>query len=169
MLAYTLYSFYFVFTYTTSTNSMQFAYQVLVAHNITSKNGNTDYDVSQPAVRLIAVLITTGVCLLLYFSTRQSQFMNKITAILKRILLLALWISGAYYAFHTSDTSRSTQHSTASSSSHASSGSSSWARRFLIALFSFEGWENATLVSTMICRARSRLIGNCSTGGWRDL
>ncbi|OCK81272.1 hypothetical protein K432DRAFT_392315 [Lepidopterella palustris CBS 459.81] len=132
LLAYTLYALYFVMIYTTTTNSMQFARQVIIT--ATKKQEITD----QRVWRLIAVVITSVICLLLYFSTSTGRRLNRYLAYLKIGMMLILFLFGAIKAGkHTAhDITQSFQ------TSHSSS-----ATALLQVLFSFQGWENATLVA----------------------
>lgn len=142
LLAYTLYAFYFVFVYVTSTNSMQFAQQTMIAaaseHTLSST-------ADQRVLRFIAVAITTAVCLLLYFSSAQSRFVNQVTAGLKVIFLVAVICFGIVYAAKTLSTDKSALHDWGGNGGKADN----WTQGFLTVLFSYHGWENATLVSAL--------------------
>jgi amino acid transporter len=132
LLSYTCYAFYFVFFYTTATNSMQFARQVIIA-----ATNNTD-DSDERVMRFIAVVITTVVCLLLYFSTAAGRRFNRYLAWLKISMLISIGIAGAVKA------SRATAEDITKSFQTTPSNS---APALLQILFSFQGWENATLVA----------------------
>ncbi|KAK1962243.1 hypothetical protein LY78DRAFT_260200 [Colletotrichum sublineola] len=158
LLAYTLYSFYFVFLYATSTNAMQFATQVLLASTgkfqVWNKGDqppdpnldlapDPDLDLLVPDQRLLrflAVAIITAICLLLYLSSAKSRLLNKATALIKVALLVILMAFGAIYLHrhgaHATDWFTKTDPET----------KQNWPIAFVIILFSFHGWENATLV-----------------------
>ncbi|WYZ46034.1 hypothetical protein EsH8_IX_000259 [Colletotrichum jinshuiense] len=139
LLTYTLYAFYFVFLYTTSTNAMQFAAQVLMA-----SKGSVfleDAGVDERLLRLLAVMVTTAISMLLYLSNSRSRQLNIATAAAKVLLLLVVCIFGACYlkkyGAHMDDWSED-------------NGQPDGSRRllaFVTILFSFHGWENATLVA----------------------
>lgn len=124
LLTYTTYSLYFVLIYTTATNSMQFARQVIISSTKSQDIHN------QRVLRLIAVIITTVIYLLLYFSTATGRRLNRYVAYLKVLLLLILFIFGAIKA------SKHPAHNISKSfqSSHSSS-----AVALLQVLFSFQG------------------------------
>lgn len=71
-ISYTVYSFYFIFIYTTTTttNALQFGCQVILAGTLPHDNSNVDFITDQRVWRLIAVMILSVVCLLVYFSPR---------------------------------------------------------------------------------------------------
>lgn len=88
-----------------------------------------------------AITITTFVCLLLYLSNAKSRLLNQTTAFTKVVLLLILAGFGAHYlsvhGSHTDDWFDKANTNTRNE----------WPIAFVIILFSFHGWENATLVS----------------------
>lgn len=110
---------------------MQFARQVIIA-----ATDNPDIH-DQRVMRLIAVVIITVICLLLYFSTATGRRLNRYLAWLKIGLMIIVFMAGAIKAGDATahDITKSFQ------SAHSSS-----AAALLQVLFSFQGWENATLV-----------------------
>lgn len=132
LLAYTCYALYFVCIYTTATNSMQFARQVLIA--ATQKDEIAD----QRVMRLIAVVIMTTICLLLYFSTATGRRLNRWLAWVKIGMMIVVFVAGGVKAGknRASDINRTFESVEPNS-----------ATALLQVLFSFQGWENATLVS----------------------
>jgi amino acid transporter len=134
LLTYTIYAFCFVLLYNTSTGAMQFANQVL----ITAAGPNPQYVPDQRLLRFIAVSLLTFICLLHYFSGRAGRAVNQIFALFKIILLSVLSIAGFVYL---------SGHATAEWSLKPSTVPSSSATAFLQVLFTYSGWENATLVS----------------------
>ncbi|KAK2026545.1 hypothetical protein LX32DRAFT_641779 [Colletotrichum zoysiae] len=149
--AYTLYSFYFVCLYATCTNAMQFAAQVLLASTgkleVVEKTSSTPEPDSlvadQRLLRFLAVAITTVICLLLYLSSNKSRLLNKATALVKVALLLIVMAFGAVYLHqhdsHTDDWFKETY--------HEEKREKNWLIAFVMILFSFHGWENATMVA----------------------
>jgi amino acid transporter len=135
-----------VFLYTSCTNCIQFARFVLAA-------SNTDYydfaalDAQQGLVRGLAVVAMSAVCLLLYVSNSKSKVVNKATAAGKILLLLGMVIAGAVYVGKKQ--SRGELSHDAASWQDTMAGTTSWPLAFITVLFSFHGWENATMVSIL--------------------
>jgi len=113
---------------------MQFANQVL----ITAAGPNPQYVPDQRLLRFIAVSVVTFICLLHFFSGGAGRALNQIFAVLKMILLFVLSIAGIVYL---------SGHVTVEWSLKPSTVPSSSATAFLQVLFTYSGWENATLVS----------------------
>jgi amino acid transporter len=91
-------------------------------------------------IRFFAVVILSFLCVLHFRSARMARLLNRaFTAFKVAILFFVVFISGSVKAVHEpkpwSDSS--------------SINSSSTAAAFLLILFSFSGWENATFVSTL--------------------
>lgn len=103
-----------------------------------------DIENDQPVLRFIAIAITSLICLLLYSSTAKSQLFNRITAIAKVGLLLAVIIAGIVYASHK-------DHRYPDWTPPANT-TTNWVQGLLTCLFSYHGWENATLVAGEIPR-----------------
>jgi amino acid transporter len=138
MFAYIIYTFYFVFTYNTATNSMQLANQVLISANI----NDIAYRPDGRLLRFIAVVALSFFCLLHYFSGRAGRTLNQVLAAFKICMLIIVFIAGISRASHHFKADWG-QHT--SSTGITGSGSSS-ARAFLLIIFTFTGWENATFV-----------------------
>ncbi|KAH8673161.1 amino acid permease-domain-containing protein [Ilyonectria robusta] len=142
--AYTLYAFYFVFVYTTCTNAMQFANQTMLASNGKGTVGKDD-NMDMRLVRFLAITATTAICLLLYLSESKSRWLNRATAAAKLLLLVVIvGFGGAYinkHGAHTNDWGYSPVDGSPPTY-HAD-----WVVAFITVLFSFHGWENATLVT----------------------
>ncbi|KAH8812191.1 amino acid permease-domain-containing protein [Xylogone sp. PMI_703] len=143
MLAYTLYTFYFVFTYNTATNSMQFANQVLISAN----THDTTFVPERRLLRFIAIVALSFFCLLHYFSGRAGRMLNQVLALFKVCLLLIVIVAGIVWASHHFEADWS-QHETSTKRASASTSA------FLLIIFSFTGWENATFVSGEISNHR---------------
>lgn len=120
---------------------MQFANQVLLAAHPDEANGN---DNAQRLLRFLAVAVTTAVCLLLYVSNAKSRLLNKATAFAKVLLLVVVIGFGAYY-LHNHGSHNLDWMETAPNLSGALP-TRNWQSAFITVLFSFHGWENATLV-----------------------
>lgn len=135
LFAYTLYATLSVFLANSSTNSMQFANQVLIS----ASSHPADH---QRILRFIAFAILTMVCLLHYFSAAFGRRLNTLLALSKLIMLLVVIIAGGGKARKADFNDISKAHTTPASSSAATA--------FLYILFSFQGWENATFVSASL-------------------
>ncbi|KXT01159.1 hypothetical protein AC578_601 [Pseudocercospora eumusae] len=146
LLAYTLYAFYFVFLYTSATNCMQFARFVLASANYEyfSTMDDDKLDHNQRLVRFLSVAVISAICLLLYVSSAKSKLVNKATALAKVILLLGVILAGAAYI------GKNGLHGLRRSTPDIrdlSSRDTNWPFALMQALFSFHGWENATMVA----------------------
>jgi amino acid transporter len=159
LLVYTLYALFFVLVWNDATNSMQFALHVFISATWT---GDACPESIDPRfLRFLAVVLVTFVCLLHYFSARIGRVTNMTLAVGKFIMVLALFglgcravqqnpNHGANYdhidtniTIISSCTNTTISHIPASGSKQVSNG----AAAFLLVLFSFQGWENATFVS----------------------
>jgi amino acid transporter len=133
LFAYTMYTFYLVFVYNTSTNCMEFAYQVLTC----TSGDAVDPTPDSQALRFIAIVALSFFCLMHYFSGRVGRDLNQVFAFIKITLLVILFLAGCVRAgFHFAPDWKRNPNQDASSSAIA----------FLSVLFSFSGWENATYV-----------------------
>lgn len=124
---------------------MQFANQVLLAARPDHQDGNNDI---QRLLRFLAVTVTTAVCFLLYVSNSKSRLLNKATALVKVVLLLVIIGFGGNYLHSYGSNSLDWLH-TAPEGTYTGQHARSWPSAFVTVLFSFHGWENATLVSPL--------------------
>lgn len=129
-MAYTIYTFYFVIIYNNATNSLRFADYVW---RCATEPGAVE---DQRFLRFLAVVILTFFCVLHFRSARMARALNVALAGFKIVMLLVVFVAGAIHA--------SQQH--ISWSGNPSNEPSSTAAAFLLILFSFSGWENATFV-----------------------
>jgi amino acid transporter len=88
-------------------------------------------------LRFLAVVVLTFFCALHFRSARIARTLNVALAGLKIVMLIVVFVSGIVKA--------SQEHISWSEST--SEEASSTAAAFLLILFSFGGWENATFVS----------------------
>jgi hypothetical protein len=148
MFAYIIYTFYFVLTYNTASNSMQLANQALISANI----HNNNYRPDGRLLRFLAIVALSFFCLLHYFSGRAGRTLNQILAGFKVCLLFIVFIAGIVRA---SKNFRGDWAQQSNSNGFAGSGPAC-ARAFLLIIFAFSGWENATFVLyTVSCAAQS--------------
>lgn len=89
-------------------------------------------------MRLIAVVITTVICLLIYFSTATGRRLNRYLAWLKIGLLISVFMAGAVKAGGSKVRDNTPTKLLVNSNSAAG---------LLQVLYSFQGWENATMVA----------------------
>ncbi|CAK4033312.1 high-affinity methionine permease [Lecanosticta acicola] len=137
LLLYTWYTFYFVILYTTCTNSLQFARYTLIAADV--HNLNPD----RRLVCFVAFCITTFICLLLYFDSLTSRYVNASTALAKVVLLICTLAAGCWYLGDVGGHPNSWIE-TLEMSNPPKFG---WTEGLLLVFFSFHGWENATFVA----------------------
>lgn len=135
LFAYTIYAFYFVFLYNTATNSMMFANQVLISANAKTIH----YVPDGRLVRFIAIVALSLFCLLHYFSGRAGRRLNQLLAFFKVCLLVIVLFAGIVRASH---------HFVNDWNLNPNPNKSNSATAFLLIVFSFTGWENATFVSS---------------------
>lgn len=95
----------------------------------------------QRVLRLIAVVILTVICLLHYFSASIGRDLNVVLAASKVLTLSVLFVAGAIKA------SKEHVHDFNQVNLNTSTSSSSAAAGFILILYAFQGWENATFVS----------------------
>jgi amino acid transporter len=88
-------------------------------------------------LRFLAVVVLTFLCALHFRSARIARTLNVVLAGLKILMLIVVFVSGAVKA----------SQEQISWSESTSEEASSTAAAFLLILFSFGGWENATFVS----------------------
>jgi len=138
-----MYSIYFVFLYNDATNSMQFANQVLLAAN----SEGAIFDPDPRILRFVAVTALSFFCLLHYFSGNIGRSLNQILAYIKIGLLIIVFFSGMARIRH----NYVADWHLSSNPDHSSS-----ATAFLLILFSFSGWENATFVSALKFDSKSK-------------
>jgi amino acid transporter len=93
-------------------------------------------------LRFLAVVILSFLCMLHFRSARMARLLNKAFTAFKVAMLLTVFVSGSVKAGQAPK----------SWSDSPSIESSSSAAAFLLILFSFSGWENATFVSTPMPR-----------------
>jgi amino acid transporter len=87
-------------------------------------------------LRFLAVVVLTFFCALHFRSARMARMLNVALAGLKIVMLIVVFVSGAVKA----------SQERVNWSESASDEASSTAAAFLLILFSFGGWENATFV-----------------------
>lgn len=133
---------------------MNFARFVLAAadtqfFNYTSSTpGETSLNEHQSLVRFMAVVAITAVSLLLYVSNAKSKWVNRMTASAKILLLLvAIFAGAAYIGKQQASGELSGAASQWSFTASDVDGQKSWPIALITCLFSYHGWENATLVS----------------------
>lgn len=177
LLGFIVYAFIFVGVFNSSTNSMQFAKLVLVAANAEQFSEDAHHQLDRDLLRFIAVAALSIICLVQFFSPKAGRRFNNLAAVVKILFVLLLIVFGAIVAnnvkksssswtetncaFSDGTLSNSLNNSFCSTSraettlsdapqvqATNSNETSAWAKALLLVLFSFEGWENATFVST---------------------
>ena len=112
---------------------MQFSNQILISANI----NNPTYVPDGRLLRFIAIVSLAFFCLLHYFSGHAGRTLNQILAFFKLCLLLIVFVAGCVRVGH---------HYTPDWTKPSNADRSSSALAFLLIVFSFSGWENATFV-----------------------
>jgi amino acid transporter len=165
LLAFIIYSLMFIVFFNSATNSMQFGRMVLLCINADRDNNNSTInaaqgvnnvtvDVNDDLIRYIGVGILTLICLAQFFSPSFGPRLNKFLAVIKIGFLLGLVIVGLTALSH--DIKDGKGHDITRSrdwlkwNDRKVESKVSFAKALLIVLFSFEGWENATFVSSFL-------------------
>ena len=144
LLAYVTYSILFILLFSSASNTMQFGRLfILLIHA-------RDTSISAHALEatLIGVIAFTLICLMHLWSPDAGRKMNLITAYGKVLMLISLLVVGAVAAGRRgSDNQEIDSKCLSEVASIEKNGDWGWVRALLTALFSFQGWENATFVS----------------------
>lgn len=154
LLAFIIYSLMFIVFFNSATNSMQFGRMVLLCINADQGVDDAILDVNNDLMRYIGVTILTIICLTQFFSPSFGRSLNKFLAVVKIGFLLGLAIVGLTALSR--DIKDGKGHDTTQSSDWSKWNERkvvskvSFAKALLIVLFSFEGWENATFVSSFL-------------------
>lgn len=128
---------FFITIANTSGNAIAFARFVMIAALPTQTELKA---LDSKVVKLVAINIVSAVCLLHYFSHNLGRFLNKMLAIYKFCLLLAVMIAG-FCASRVNDVGfndevpRNPEHQL---------------RGIVLVLYSFTGWENANYVCRLL-------------------
>jgi len=124
---------------------MQFARQVIMV--ATQSDSISD----QRVMRLVAVVIMSLICLLLYFSTATGRKLNRYLAWMKIGLMIVIFIAGGVKA------GKGPAHDISFEFESASSNS---AIALLQVLYAYQGWENATLVCLLLLSKNSAILSS---------
>jgi amino acid transporter len=110
---------------------------VISAYDVDEDGGHVDSRV----VKLVAVCAISAVCVVLFSLPRFGMFLNKMLAIFKVVLLLAVFSKGMEFANRTDNAFSNDSHSGTSSFIDNMSA-------FVYVIYSYTGWENANYVSS---------------------
>lgn len=125
-------------------NALAFARFIMVA---TIKDYHEGYEFDSKVIKLIAIDIITLVCLLYYFSTRFGILLNKVFALYKLCLLVAVIVAGGWAVSQQNiGLNREAQQPSSDPVSQLSA--------FVLVLYSYTGWENANYVCRCLKSAR---------------
>lgn len=136
LLATILFSGFFICFGTSASNSIAFARYVLLAAESHVQNLG---DLDGRLVGYIAITINVVTCLLLYFSNGLALALNRLSALYKIGLLLAVFITGAV-------ASKQQDSGTHDFETTYSSDSTQTMSALVYILFAYQGWENANYV-----------------------
>lgn len=115
---------------------------------IQATDDDSEPDLNHHLVRFIGWVILTVLCLLQYFSPAIGRAVNRVLAVVKLMFLIvligfALAADGPSHGLTSEAPSRTDDWYT----QYPVTSKLRFAKSFLVVLFSFEGWENATFVS----------------------
>ncbi|KAF4459686.1 High-affinity methionine permease [Fusarium albosuccineum] len=147
LCAFINYSIAVILFFNSGTNSMQFGRMVLlcIQSDRTGVN-NVPADINRDLMRFIGIVVLSVICLLQYFGPSFGRRLNKTLVIIKLGSLLGLLISEIVATTRDIDIDRSADWTVWHDS--AEPNKIVFAKAMLSVLFSFQGWENATFVSS---------------------
>ncbi|OAL34191.1 hypothetical protein AYO20_06446 [Fonsecaea nubica] len=137
LYAYVQYAFLFVAFFNSATNCLQIGRLVLFARN-------PQEDPDRDFLRVIAFLVLLILCLLQYFSPQSGRVLNQILAAVKILLLLVVLCAGWHAIRVGTYLGAGFQEC---GPPEATMSKIQVAKAFLLVIFSYEGWENATFVA----------------------
>ena len=142
MLAATLFSGFFILLANSAGNSISFAKQVLLAANPEVVRAS---DLDQRLLSFIAIVVLTFVCLVHYLLPELSLFLNRWLAAFKMGVLFACFIAGVIVRKKASSNQlpNGGDLDTVQPGYNPSDGIAA----LVYVLYSYQGWENANLVS----------------------
>jgi len=157
LLPFVTFSVLFVGIFNSGTNSMQTGRMILMCI-VAKEPGNPD--VHRDVVRLFGVLVLTILSLLQYFSARFGRKLNRFLAVIKLLFLVALVLTAMVALKHQLANPDGTVVDRKEDWYRAYPVSSElhFAKALLAVLFSFDGWENATFVSSSFCLSTLTLL-----------
>jgi amino acid transporter len=152
LLAYIIYSLAFIVLFNSATNSQQFGRMILLCLHADKEENDDDVKNDQHLMRYIAVSVLSIICLAQFFSPGFGRRLNKFLAVVKIGFLIGLVAVGLAALSRDFD-SKSIGGGSLSRGEDWSErrevhSKVSFAKALLVVLFSFEGWENATFVSS---------------------
>lgn len=130
---------FFITIANTSGNAIAFARFVMIATSPMPTNAKLK-ELDSKVVKLVAINIVSVVCLLHYFSHNLGRFLNKLLAIYKFCLLLAVMIAG-FCAPRGNDVGFNDV---------VKGDPVHQLRGIVLVLYSFTGWENANYVCRLL-------------------
>ena len=136
LLATVLFSGFFICFGTSASNSIAFARYIILA---AEPNVQNIEDLDGRLVGYVAITINLVTCLLLYFSNGLALALNRLNALYKIGLLLAVFITGAV-------ASREQGSGTQDFETTYSSNLTQTLSALVYILFAYQGWENANYV-----------------------
>lgn len=136
------FSSFFILIANTTGNALAFARFIMVAATPDYRPGD---DLDARVVKLIAIDILSIVCLLHYFSSRLGLLLNKVLALYKLALLIAVFSASAWAAQHLPGL-----HTMTREQGQPSETALSKLAALVLVLYSFTGWENANYVGSDI-------------------
>jgi amino acid transporter len=136
LLAYTVYAFLFVAVFNSGENLLWIGNEVLVAIS-------PDETPNKDLTRFIGIFCLMMICLIQLFSSRAGRVLNGFFALVKLMFLFILFCFGLQAAHNNQGDTEFTQN-------NGDVTSSEYISALLVVMYSFEGWENATFVRSLL-------------------
>ncbi|GAM42072.1 F-box domain and ankyrin repeat protein [Talaromyces pinophilus] len=159
LLATIIFSGFFICFGTSTSNSIAFARYIILAAEPNVQNIG---DLDGRLVGYIAITINVATCLFLYFSNGLALALNRLNALYKIGLLLAVFIAGAV-------ASREPDSGIRDFDTKYSSNSTQTLSALVYILFAYQGWENANYVAGEIKAPRRTLRNGAYLSGAYDM
>ncbi|KAF3284100.1 hypothetical protein TWF970_011321 [Orbilia oligospora] len=153
LLFVTIFAGQFILFWNTATNCSQAARQIIACADKSLDTNNVYDGQDTRLIAFIAIVISSFVCLLHYFSTAAGRVTNVAFAVFKVVMLLILLGRGAWF----SETFK--QGGDWKAQPNPIEWKSFTYATFIV-LFAFQGWENASFVAGEVDIAKTRALRN---------
>ncbi|KAF3222450.1 hypothetical protein TWF106_005115 [Orbilia oligospora] len=153
LLFVTIFAGQFILFWNTATNCSQAARQIIACADKSLDTNNVYDGQDTRLIAFIAIVISSFVCLLHYFSTAAGRVTNVAFAVFKVVMLLILLGRGAWF----SETFKQGGYWKAQPNPIEWK---SFTYATFIVLFAFQGWENASFVAGEVDIAKTRALRN---------
>ncbi|KAF3911067.1 hypothetical protein AA313_de0204548 [Arthrobotrys entomopaga] len=154
LLFVTVFSVQFILFWNTATNCIQSARQILTCANSNLNRNNIYEGQDGRLIGFIAIVISSCVCLLHYFSTAAGRITNVGLAAFKVLLLCVLFGRGAWFA------QKYQEGFDWGSQKAPEIDWKGFTYAVFVVLFAFQGWENASFVAGEVDVSKTRALRN---------